>query len=212
MSREGEWEIWFGAWLSTIILAPIGLFFTFQSNRDSEIFNADSMKAFFKRLFAIPEKRNVTLKEVVIDDPDYNKDYETLKELYNEAHSYRKENRLKRVPSIRKIFFNEKDHTLDDLNEKMEALVEELGNSKNKKVIIYLNEFPIMSPHATLSPFKRRWLNILSIIIFPVGLVLYFRSIKFRRRLSKDLVKIEKTSRKLIEIFEKEKLINKENG
>lgn len=212
MSREGEWEIWFGAWLSTIILAPIGLFFTFQSNRDSEIFNADSVKAFFKRLFAIPEKRNVTLKEVVIDDPDYNKDYGTLKELYNEAHSYRKENRLKRVPSIRKIFFNEKDHTLDDLNEKMEALVEELGNSKNKKVIIYLNEFPIMSPHATLSPFKRRWLNILSIIIFPVGIILYFRSIKFRRRLSKDLVKIEKTSRKLIEIFEKEKLINRENG
>ena len=212
MSREGEWEIWFGAWLSTIILAPIGLFFTFQSNRDSEIFNADSVKAFFRRLFAIPEKRNVTLKEVVIDDPDYNKDYGTLKELYNEAHSYRKENRLKRVPSIRKIFFNEKDHTLDDLNEKMEALVEELGNSKNKKVIIYLNEFPIMSPHATLSPFKRRWLNILSIIIFPVGLILYFRSIKFRRRLSKDLVKIEKTSRKLIEIFEKEKLIDTKNG
>jgi lipopolysaccharide export system permease protein len=207
MSREGEWEVWFGAWLSTIILAPIGLFFTYQSNRDSEIFNADSIKRFFRKLFAIKEKRNITLKEVVIDDPDYNKDYIVLKELYNEARIYKKENRLRKLPSVIKTFFNEKDHTLDDLNEKLENLVEELGNSKNKKVVIYLNEFPILSPHATVSPFKKRLLNILSIIIFPVGTVLYLRCIKFRFRLSKDLVKIEKNCKKLIEIFEKEKLI-----
>jgi lipopolysaccharide export system permease protein len=147
------------------------------------------------------------LKEVVIDDPDYNMSYATLNELYSEAHSYRKENRLKRMPSLGKIFFNEKAHTLGDIDNKLETLVEELGNSKNKKVIIYLNEYPILSPNATVSPFRKRWLNVLSIIIFPVALVIYLRAIKFRLRLSKDLVKIEKTSRKLIEILKKEKLI-----
>ena len=207
MSREGEWEIWFGAWLSTIVLAPIGLFFTYQSNKDSGIFNSDAIKIFFRKLFAIPEKRNVMLKEVVIDDPDYNMSYATLNELYSEAHSYRKENRLRRMPSLGKIFFNEKAHTLGDIDNKLETLVEELGNSKNKKVIIYLNEYPILSPKATVSPFRKRWLNVLSIIIFPVALVIYLRAIKFRLRLSKDLVRIEKTSRKLIEILKKEKLI-----
>ena len=207
MSREGEWHIWFGAWLSTIILTPIGLFFTYQSNKDSEIFNTDSIKIFFRKLFAIPEKRTVLLKEVVIEDPDYNKNYGILENLRNDAYGYRKENRLNRLPSLRKIFFNEKDHTLDDINDRMEEMIEEMGNSKNKKIILYLNEFPILSPHATLSPFKRRWLNISAIVLFPLGLVIYLRAIKFRRRLSKDLMKIENTCNNIIEILKKEKLI-----
>ena len=111
------------------------------------------------------------------------------------------------MPSLRKIFFNEKDHTLDDINDRMEEMIEEMGNSKNKKIILYLNEFPILSPHATLSPFKRRWLNISAIVLFPLGLVIYLRAIKFRRRLSKDLMKIENTCNNIIEILKKEKLI-----
>ena len=105
------------------------------------------------------------------------------------------------------MFFNEKDHTLDDFNEKLENIIEELGNSKNRKVVIMLNEFPILSPHATTSPFKRRSLNILSLILFPIGIIIYLRALKFRRRLVKDLVKVEKNSKKLIEIFDKEKLV-----
>ncbi len=207
MSREGEWHVWFGAWLSTMILAPLGAFFTYQSNKDSEIFNSDSINRFFRMLFAIPEKRTVTLKEVVIDDPDYAKSINILTELHNEAREYKKKNRLKKLPSIKSVFFNENDHTLDDFNEKMESLIEEIGNSKNKKVIIMLNGFPILSPHATTSPFKRRWLNILSLVIFPIGIIIYLRALKFRRRLVKDLVKIEKNSKNTIEIIQKEKLV-----
>lgn len=207
MSREGEWHVWFGAWLSTMILAPLGAFFTYQSNKDSEIFNSDSINRFFRMLFAIPEKRTITLKEVVIDDPDYAKSINILTELHNEAREYKKKNRLKKLPSINSVFFNENDHTLDDFNEKMESLIEEMGNSKNKKVIIMLNGFPILSPHATTSPFKRRWLNILSLVIFPIGIIIYLRALKFRRRLVKDLVKIEKNSKNTIEIIQKEKLV-----
>ena len=207
MSREGEWHVWFGAWLSTMILAPLGVFFTYQSNKDSEIFNSDSINRFFRMLFAIPEKRTVTLKEVVIDDPDYAKSMNVLTELHNEAREYKKKNRLKKLPSINSVFFNENDHTLDDFNEKMESLIEEMGNSKNKKVIIMLNGFPILSPHATTSPFKRRWLNILSLVIFPIGIIIYLRALKFRRRLVKDLVKIEKNSKNTIDIIQKEKLV-----
>lgn len=206
MAREGEWHVWLGSWLSTIVLAPLGAFFTYHSNKDSEIFNSDSINRFFRMLFAIPEKRAVTLKEVVIDDPDYAKAVDVLTELHNGARAYKKKNRLKKLPSIKSVFFNEKDHTIDDFNEKMEALIEELGNSKTKKVIIMLNTFPVLSTHAITSPFKKRWLNVLSVIIFPLGILIYLRAIKFRRRLVKDLVKIEKNSKKTIEVIHKEKL------
>lgn len=207
MSREGEWHVWFGAWLSTMVLSPLGLFFTYQSNKDSEIFNSDSINRFFRMLFAIPEKRNVTLKEVIIDDPDYAKAKDVMLELHNSAREYIKINRLKNMPSIKSVFFNENDHTLDEFNDKMENIIEELGNSRNRKVVIMLNELPILSPHATVSPFKRRTLNILSIVVFPIGTIIYLRAIKFRRRLAKDLVRIEMNSKKIIEIINKEKLV-----
>lgn len=208
MSREGEWEIWFGAWISTMILTPLGVFFTYQANKDSTIFNGDAVAAFFKILFAIPDKRHVPLKEVIIDNPDYNADYTLLKELNHDARLYRKRNKLKRLPSLRKVFFNEKDTTLDMLNNKLEMVIEDLGNSKSRKTIMLLNDFPILSPHATQSPFKRRWLNIISILVVPVGIILYMRVIKFRFRLYKDLLRIEETSNNIITIFKKEKLIN----
>ena len=207
MAREGEWQIWYGAWLSTMILAPLGAFFTYQANKDSGIFNSDSINAFFRMLFAIPEKRHISIKEVIIETPDYTKDAVILEELHNEARLYKKANKLKRLPSINKIFFNEKDNTLDSFNEKLENLIEEMGNSKNRKVIIHLNEFPILAPHATTSPFKRRWLNILSIVIFPIGILIYLRALKFRIRLVKDLIKIESNTKNLINILKKEKLI-----
>jgi lipopolysaccharide export system permease protein len=74
MAREGQWYVWYGVWLSTMVLAPLGAFFTYQANKDSGIFNGDSIKAFFRMVFAIPEKRHITIKEVIIEDPDYAKD------------------------------------------------------------------------------------------------------------------------------------------
>ena len=207
MSREGEWHIWFGAWLSTMVLAPLGAFFTFQSNKDSEIFNSDSLNRFFRILFAIPEKRNLVPKEVIINDPDYTKVLTVMNELHVEARGYRKKQKLRKLPSLSNVFFNEKDHTLDDFNDKMENIIEELSNSKNKKIVIMLNEFPILAPHATVSPFKRRWLNVLSLILFPVGIFIYLRAVKFRYRLMKDLIKIEKNSNIITELINKAKLI-----
>ena len=157
--------------------------------------------------FAKIKSHIISIKEVIIETPDYTNDAVILEELHNEARLYKKANKLKRLPSINKIFFNEKDNTLDSFNEKLENLIEEMGNSKNRKVIIHLNEFPILAPHATTSPFKRRWLNILSIVIFPIGILIYLRALKFRIRLVKDLVKIESNTKNLINILKKEKLI-----
>ena len=134
MAREGEWHVWYGVWLSTIILLPLGIFFTYHANKDSEIFNKDSLKSFFRTIFAIPEKRNIVPKEVIIEDPDYGKDYIMLNELHEEARMYRKNNRLKRVPSIKTVFFKKDDLPLQSINDKLENLVEEMGNSRNKRL------------------------------------------------------------------------------
>ena len=207
MAREGEWYIWIGSWMSTLVLAPLGILFTYQSNKDSAIFNTDAYKAFFRSLFCIREKRNVTLKEVIINDPEYAADYKVLEDIHNEARLYKKNNHLKKLPTIKDIFFAQEDNTLPSLNDKLENLIEELGNSRNRKVIIHLNLFPVLTINAIKSPFTKRWLNILSLVIFPVGVFIYIRAIKFRLRLLKDLVTVEHNSMKIMDIFVKEKLV-----
>ena len=207
MAREGEWHVWYGVWLSTIILLPLGIFFTYHANKDSEIFNKDSLKSFFRTIFAIPEKRNIVPKEVIIEDPDYGKDYIMLNELHEEARMYRNNNRLKRLPSIKTVFFKKDDLPLQSINDKLENLVEEMGNSRNKKVILYLNEFPVLSISGIKTPFEKIWVNIFSIAVFPIGIIIYLRAILFRTRLDKNLAKIQVNTNKMTKLLKKQNII-----
>ena len=82
-----------------------------------------------------------------------------------------------------------------------------MGNSKNRKIIQLLNIYPIMMTDELRSPFTKRWLNILSIIIFPIGILIYLRVYKFHGQISRDLKKIRENSRTLMERMIKEKLV-----
>ena len=208
MASEGVWKIWFGSWLSTMILAPLGLFFTYQANKDSGILKNDAIKNFFKKLFSISEKRQISFKEIIIETPDYEKCYMNLKEIYDIARLYKIKNRLKRLPSIKDVFFNENDDVLITLNERLEETVEELGNSKYMKIIAQLNDIPILSIRPILSPLKKRWKNILLLFVLPVNIFIYSRSIRFRFKLLGDLTKVETKTREIIKIIKKEELIN----
>lgn len=208
MAGEGVWKIWFGSWLSTFILLPLGLFFTYQANKDSGILKNDSIKTFFKRLFVLSEKRYIPLKEVIIDTPDYGKCYNNLSDVLQTSKLYRRENRLGYIPGLRYVFFNEKDNTLEKLNEKLENTIEELSNSKYRRIIIQLNEIPVLYTTGVKSPFKKRWINILSLLLLPVGMLIYLISVKNRFRLLKDLTKLENRIRDIKDIINKEKLIN----
>ena len=211
MASEGVWKIWFGSWLSTMILAPLGLFFTYQANRDSGILKNDAIKNFFMTLFAISEKRNITVKEVVIDNPDYEKCCVELGEIYTVAHNYKANNALKKLPSIKKVFFNSKDDSLFELNEKLENIVEILSNSRNNRIIARINDLPVLSVRSILAPFKRKWMNCILLFVLPISILVYLRAIRFRIKLLKDLIRIEIRTREIIKIIKKEKLIDIEN-
>jgi len=46
-AKEGVTNVFWGMWLSTIVLVPIGIFLTYKAMRDSQLFN----KEFYYRLF-----------------------------------------------------------------------------------------------------------------------------------------------------------------
>ena len=98
------------------------------------------------------------------------------------------------------VFFHPgDDHEIEHINGVLEVAIEDLSYSRNKHVIMLLNEYPIIATHAHTRPFKQKWLNVTTGLFLPTGIFFYFRMIRFRFRLYKDLQHILQTNEKMIE-------------
>ncbi|WP_321424976.1 LptF/LptG family permease [uncultured Bacteroides sp.] len=206
MARDAKWILWTGMWISSLILAPVGIFFTYKSNNDSVVLNADTYINWIRKIIGIRDTRHLSRKEVIIQDPNYEKGNENLNLLYNECEEYISKNRLKRAPNYFTIWKNnEKDEKVIAINEHLEEIIEDIANSKDIKVLSMLNNYPIMSVHAHRCPFNSQSLNIATGILLPIGIIFYFRIWAFRIRLYKDLKLINKINRDLQDMIRKQK-------
>ena len=60
MAVFGDLNMFLGVWLSSLVLLPVGLFFTFKATTDAALFDGDSWKKFFQRLFKKKHEDKVT--------------------------------------------------------------------------------------------------------------------------------------------------------
>ena len=60
MAVFGDLNMFLGVWLSSLVLLPVGLFFTFKATTDAALFDGDSWKKFFQRLFRKKQNAEVT--------------------------------------------------------------------------------------------------------------------------------------------------------
>lgn len=147
--REGSIPVWFGMWLSTMILAPVAAFLTIKSNNDSVLFNSDAYRGFWRKLTGKRVKRHIPRKEVIINDPDYPEVSELVGQLLGEAKDYR---RKIRRPSLFKylgyIYQNlirgKHDEEADEISKLLEHIIDILSNTKDRKVLTYINSLPVL--------------------------------------------------------------------
>ena len=195
MARADEWTVWFGKWISTMVLAPLAIFFTYKANKDSTVFNIDAYRMLMMRMLGLRQKRNITRKEVIISDPDYALDAERLKNISAQIEAYSEEHKLLRWPSPIKVFFRPgDDHEIQRISDELEEAIEDLGYSRNRTILHELNNYPILATHAHTRPFERAWLNVITGLVLPVGIFFYCRMIRYRLRLYRDLRDIKAAS------------------
>ena len=207
MARGGMWSIWFGKGLATAVLAPTAAFVTYKANNDSAVFNLDAYVNLGMRILGMRRKRSVQGKEVIINDPNYIADIEELERLSNEVTTYAHDHNLKSPPNIIKVFFKyQPDHEIERISEELEAVIEDLGNTRDRTVISQLSRYPIVSEKAHTRPFERKWLNIMAAILVPLGAFLYIRMWTFRLRLLKDLRVIKQTNNNIIAHIKEKRL------
>ena len=200
MARDDQWTVWYGMTISTVVLAPIACFFTYKANNDSVVFNIDMYKQVLMRILGLRTHRHIYRKEVIIEDPIYALDSYHLLQISVQIKQYSEEHKLLHLPNPIHVFFRPgDDQTIEKIVGQLEDVIDDLANTKDAQILGYLNHYPVVATHAHTRPFRRKWLNIISGLILPLGIFFYCRMCRFRLRLRKDLNRILETNQQVIE-------------
>ena len=200
MARDGVWAAWQGMWLSSAVLAPLGIFLTYKAVKDSVILNADTYMNAFKALIGKRSGRKIERKEVIIFTPDYEGMIPRLEQLMDQCKNYLSSH--KRWVHYISFWKNGgRDKEVEVIADEMENIIEELENSDKILVLNKLMDYPIVSGYNRLSKKIKGNMGFAVAIFFPIGVPLYLLAIYQRKLLLQDIKVLQKTSGELIDII-----------
>lgn len=201
MARDGRILVWEGIWLSSAILLPLGIFFTYKAVNDSAVFNKDAYLNFFRRLIGSNMARHLKMKEVVLVDVDVRKATGMLSSLSESAGIYLEEN-PKRPSYIAYWMKGYPRGPLRALSEQLEETVAYISDSRSKLVINKLMDFPILRSLWFYHPSNYKWASWAAMVVFPIGLPVYFIGLRQLSILRHELETIRSVSAQLTELLE----------
>lgn len=193
MARDGKVEIWIGMWLSSAVLLPLGVFFTYKALRDSAVFNPDAYRTALRRLLGLRESRTaLMIKEVRIHECEPAVAAGMIASLRDYARS--EAAMIGRRPSY--VSYLTKGlgcTTLPELSVQLEDTVAYISNSTQLDLLNIASNWPTLPWLWIYRPFPAKWMGLTAAAIFPVGLCLYIAGLIARKRLLSDLNQIAET-------------------
>lgn len=140
MARDGKVEVWMGIWLSSAVLLPLGVFFTYKAMNDSAVFDIDAYKNFFRRLTG-KMKRELEVKEFTMTEVDPDRAIELLRRLQDACLQLRKAYRGMNL-GRRLYYLIRKFPERDDAQTVLNDTVDYLSNTRRKQIISAVNMYP----------------------------------------------------------------------
>lgn len=200
MAREGRLEVWEGMWLSTFVLLPLGVFFTYKAVNDSAVFNRDAYANFFRKLIGRSQMRKLELKEVVINEVDLSVATVKINNLNTLISAFLHDN-----PARQSYFqywlkgYNAIN--LHTIRAELEQMVDYLANSRERLIILKLMELPEILSLWFYHPSSNKLISWMFIILFPVGIPLYIIGRRQQRHLREQLEHIIVTDNELLSLL-----------
>ncbi|MDE6321894.1 MAG: LptF/LptG family permease [Muribaculaceae bacterium] len=201
MAREGRIEVWEGMWLSSAVLLPLGIFFTYKAMRDSAVFNKDAYLNFFNRLLGIRPPRHYEVKEFSIDDVDNVTGREMIADLDAEA-SVALDALKRRLGYLGYLRRGIMPGVLEQLDSKLEGTISYLSNSKSQLVVNKISDYPTLPHLWLLRPFSHNWSALTAAIFFPLGFTLWIMALRERKELRREIQLIRNINQQLLGIFD----------
>lgn len=199
MARDGRIAVWEGIWLSSAVLLPLGIFFTYKAVKDSAVFNKDAYLNFFRRLIGSNMARHLNVKELIMDEVNPAEATEMLRSLSADAEEFLLTN--PRRPSYIAYWLRGYSRPqLRSLSERLEATVGYLANSTSKLVINKLMDYPILRSLWFYHPTGYRWVAWAAIVVFPVGIPVWLFGLRQLSILRHEVETIISVSSQLTEL------------
>lgn len=193
MARDGHWNVPFGIWLSTFVLAPLGVYITYKAMNDSAVFDKDAYINFFRRLIGAKETRKVEMKEVIINDISVPDAIERMRSLQAEARAFLA-SQPKRMSYWRFWMQGYDTNALRDLSERLDKDIVYLTDCRDKMVVVKLLDFPTLRSLWVYHAGTRRWLAWAMLILFPLGIPVWLIGMRSMAGLRHDVERIIEVS------------------
>ena len=201
MSRDGRWEVWFGMWLSTAILAPLGIYVTWKAMNDSAVFDKDLYLSLIRKIIGTRPVRKVNYKEVIINDISTAEAISRLECLRIASSDFLSANGAVQKYSTYWV----KGYDTGEIRKisgELESTVSYLTDCRNPMAVNKLIDFPVIRQLWLYHPSRRQWLGKVLMILFPVGIPVWLIGIRYQKTLKKDLRKIVSTCAAIEKILE----------
>ena len=200
MARDGRIPVWVGMWVSSGVLLPLGVFFTYKAVNDSAVFNIDAYRNFFRKLFGVNEVRHYELKEVSMVDVLTTEAIEKIINLQEKCTAF-----ISRY-STRQNYIEYWQRGLDRselsrLIKEMETTVEYLSNSRDRLLINKISQYPILKNLWIYHLVNYGWLSWSCMILFPIGILGYAIGANRQASLLCDLKQVQKLNNEVLEML-----------
>lgn len=201
MARDGRWPVWIGIWLSTFILAPLGVYVTIKAMNDSAVFDSDRYKSFFRKILGLKQERSVAYKEVIINDITLAEAASRLGVLRSEAMSFYEDYKGK-MGYGRYWLAGIDQHRLGAIIERLEDDVTYMTDCRNAMAVNKLMDYPVVRKLWIYHPGVNKWIGRLGMWIFPVGIPVYLLGMRSKKTLMAEMRKIASVSTTIMDLLE----------
>lgn len=206
MSRDGVWSSWSGVWLSSFALLPIGIFLTYKAVNDSDVFKADAYANLMKKLFGRQQKREITLKEVIINEVNNSEALTMIDRLTVCCAELSEQMSQKNNKGFLAYWLHGFDiAALNKIIEMLEQMIEYVSNSRDKYAVMKLSEYPVLSADFFYRPVEKRKESVISMALLPLSIPVYMIGRWRLKKLHARLQQIIARNNELSHILENEK-------
>lgn len=201
MARDGRWEVWIGMWLSTAILAPLGIYVTWKAMNDSAVFDKDLYLSLVRKILGTRQARKVEYKEVIINDISLDEARRRLLALAERSRDFAA--RYPRPLGYKAYFSTGYDTAeIDAVSKQMEADIAYMTDCRNPMAVNKLINYPVIRLLWVYHPARKKWLGTALAVLFPIGIAVWLWSIRSLKVLKADMAKIAKVSDSIVAVLD----------
>ena len=200
MARDGHLPVWIGMWISTFILAPLGVYVTIKAMNDSAIFDKDAWLIKLRRLLGHKPTRTVPFKEVLLNAISLSEAARRLSEVRADAAAM-----IARMPlkvsyaNYWKRSYDPKQFT--EMADRLDLTVDYLTDCRDILVVSKLMDYPTLRWEWLYAPSAHPVRAKICFWFALLGIPLYLWGLNRRRDLRGELRKVEKVSDEIAEML-----------